>query len=123
MFIKKSNFLSLILVALSFTSYAWGDGDKLNDGSCKFDLETGYIGSSLYLKGNESFLIVDGGDSRYGTISTVYNALTCEKIASGDPIKSNFSGLMERKGFIETDLNSNRVVDKSFQHKITLIFS
>jgi len=121
MFMKKRNFLSLMLIIFPYTLYAWGDGDKLNDGSCKFDLETGYIDSSLYIKENESFLIVNGGDSRYGTISTIYNALTCEKVTSGDSDKSDFSGLMERKGFIETDLNSNKVVDKSFQNKITFL--
>jgi len=121
MLIKKRSFLFFILMILPYALYAWGDGDKLSDGSCKFDIETGYIGSSLYLKDNESFLIVDGGDSRYGTISTVYNALTCEKVTSGDKTESDFSGVMERKGFIQTNLESNKNIDKSFQHKITFL--
>ncbi|SFV64858.1 hypothetical protein MNB_SV-14-1157 [hydrothermal vent metagenome] len=122
MFIKKSNLLSLILVSISLTSYTWANGNKLSDGSCTFDRETGYKSSSLYINGgNESFLIIDGGDSRYGTISTVYNAITCEEIASGDPIKSNFSGLMRRKGFLKTNLSSRHIIDKLFQHKITFL--
>jgi len=121
MYIKKYYFFILTLLLLPYSLYAWGDGDRLSNGSCKFDIETGYIDSSLYLNNGESFLIVNGGDSRYGTISTVYNALTCKKVTSGDPYKSNFSGLMERKGFIEIDLNSNKVVDKSFQNKITFL--
>lgn len=118
MLVKKFKILFLMLMILPYALYAWGDGDKLSDGSCKFDVETGYLNSSFYLKGNESFLIMNGGDSRYGTISTIYNALTCEKVTSGDPVKSDFSGLMERKGFIQIDLSSNKVMDKSFQHKI-----
>jgi len=107
-----------MLITLPHALYAWGDGDKLSDGSCKFDMETGYIDSSLYVKDNESFIIINGGDSRYGTISTIYNALTCEKVTSGDPIKSNFSGLMQRKGFEEIDV-SEKTMDKSFQNIIT----
>jgi len=121
MLIRKRSFLFFILMILPYTLYAWGDGDKLSDGSCKFDKETGYIDSSLYLKDNEAFLIVDGGDSRYGTTSTVYNALTCEKVTSGDKTKSDFSGVMERKGFIQTNLKLNKNIDKSFQHKITFL--
>ncbi len=116
MFVKNNNIIvPIVLFFLSFTSYIWGNG------SCRFDRETGYIDSSLYVKGNESFLIVHGGDSRYGTISTVYNALTCKEIASGDSAKSNFSGLMERKGFTKIDLNSRHLIDKSFQNKITFL--
>ncbi len=116
---KKRNFLPLILVVLPYALYAWGNGDRLNDGSCKFDRETGYIGSSLYTKSNESFIIIDAGDSRYGTTSTVYNALTCEKVTSGEKSESNFSGVMQRKGFTEIDLGSKNTLDKSFQNKIT----
>jgi len=117
MFIKKRNFLFLILMILPYALYAWGDGDKLSDGSCRFEKETGYIDSSLYVKENEAFLIVDGGDSRYGTMSTVYNALTCEKVTSGEKIESNFSGIMEKKGFVSINSDSKEVLDKSFQYK------
>ncbi len=116
MFIKKGIFL-LLLISFSTTLYAWGGGEKLSDGSCKFDLETGYIESSLYIKKNESFLIMDGGDSKYGTISTVYNALTCKEIASGEKYKSDFDGLMKKKGFERIVLSSN-TMDKSFRNII-----
>jgi hypothetical protein len=118
---KKIKLLTLILIVLPYTLLAWGDGDKLSDGSCKFDLDTGYLDSALYLKDNESFLIINGGDSRYGMTSTIYDTLTCEKVTSGDSVKSNFSGLMERKGFIEENLNSNQILNKSFQHKIKFL--
>ncbi len=119
---KKSHFiLCMILSIVPYTLFAWDDGEKLNDNSCKFEKETGYKGASFYIKDNEGFLIVDGGDPRYGTISTVYNARTCKKVTSGDPVKSDFSGLMKRRGFIKTDIKSNRAVDRSFQHKITFL--
>jgi len=116
----------LFLFILSFSPYslsAWGGVEKLNDGSCKFDLDTGYKSSSIYIKNSESFVIIDGGDSRYGTISTVYNALTCEEVTSGEKAESNFSGLMERKGFKEVELINKSIIDKSFQNKITILES
>ncbi len=116
MYIKKNIFV-LILIFLPYSLYAWGDGDKMNDGSCKFDLETGYKDSLLYINNNESFLIMNGGDSKYGTISTIYNALTCKKVTSGELYKSNFSGLLEKKGFQEID--PRITVDSSFQNMIT----
>jgi len=117
----KQKTLLFLTFLLPLMLYAWGDGEKLSDGSCKFDLNTGYQQTSVYIKGHEAFVIIDGGDSRYGTTSTVYNALNCEKITSGEKIESNFSGLMNNKGFQETDLNNHYSLDESFQNKITFL--
>jgi len=119
--ISKRALLLSVMILLPYNLLAWGGVEKLSNGSCKFDLETGYKNSSLYIKDNESFLIVDGGDSRYGTISTVYNALNCEEVTSGEKVESDFSGLMQRKGFIEIELNEKSIIDKSFQNKITFL--
>jgi len=97
---------------------AWGDGTRLHNGACKFDKETGYSALSLYIKGDESYVIVDVKDRRYGTTSTVFNAKTCEKITSGDKKESEFESLMVEKGFIYTPLNYRYNIDKSFQNKI-----
>ena len=118
--IRKNTLLLVLTLFLSSLS-AWGDSTKLSDGSCKFDLETGYQGLSVYTKDSESFIIIDGGDSRYGTISTVYNGLSCREITSGEKSESDFSGVMERKGFTETYLDSKHIMDKDFQNKITFL--
>ena len=71
MFMQKRNSLLLILIILPYSLYAWGSGGyKLTDGSCKFNLETGYKNTSIYTKNHKGFVIIDGGDPRYGTIST-----------------------------------------------------
>jgi hypothetical protein len=121
--ISKKFFFLFILSFFPYSLSAWGGTEKLSDGSCKFDLETGYKSSSVYIKNNESFVIIDGGDSRYGTISTVYNTLTCEEVTSGEKVESDFSGLMERKGFKEVELINKSIIDKSFQNKITILES
>jgi len=100
---------------------AWGDGTRLDNGACKFDKETGYSALSLYIKGDESYVIVDVKDPRYGTTSTVFNAKTCEKITSGDKKESEFESLMVEKGFIYTPLNYRYNIDKSFQNKIYFV--
>ena len=113
---KKKLLVSLLL---PFSLYAsWGDADKLSDGSCKFEKESGYATSLLYTKGTEAYVIVDTVDTRYGTTSVVYNAHTCEKITSGSKYKSNFEELMERKGFRLASLRSGQNIDKSFETKI-----
>jgi hypothetical protein len=121
--ISKKIFFLFILSFFPYSLSAWGGTEKLSDGSCKFDLDTGYKSSSVYIKNNESFVIIDGGDSRYGTISTVYNTLTCEEVTSGEKVESDFSGLMERKGFKEVELINKSIIDKSFQNKITILES
>jgi len=117
---KKSS-ISLLLILLSqpHLLHAWGGGDKLSDGSCKFDKEIGYTGSSFYIKGNEGFVIVNGGDSRYGTTSTIYDATTCKKITSGDTYKSQFGNLFSRKGFENISIDSNKLMDREFKSLVT----
>ncbi len=110
--------LPYIFLLLPYIVHAWGDGNRLNNGACKFDKETGYSDFSLYLKNHESYVIVDVEDSRYGTTSTVYNGKTCEKVTSGDKVESNFEALMSKKGFIHTLLTYEKSMDKSYQHKI-----
>jgi hypothetical protein len=115
----KKKFPFLMLFILPYGLYAWGDADKLNGGGCQYDKETGYSGSSLYTKGNDAYIIVDVTDTRYGTTSTVYNAITCEKVTSGNKSKSNFSGFMEEKGFSLLSMSSRRkTVDKSFSNEV-----
>jgi hypothetical protein len=106
---KKSKIpLLLILLSQPYFLYGWGGGDKLSDGSCQFDKETGYRSSSFYIKGNEKFLNTITVDLRFNrTTSTIYNALNCEKITSGDTYKSQFGDLLIRKGFDEIELNNN----------------
>jgi len=96
----------------------WGDGDKLKTGACKFDKETGHSRSPLYTKGKEAFVIIDMVDTRYGTTSTVYNALTCEKVTSGAKAKSDFEGLLLRKGFTKASTYAHHNVDKTFSNKV-----
>ena len=115
----KKIFLFLMLFFLPYALYAWGDADRLNGGGCQYDKETGYSGSSLYTKGKEAYIIVDITDVRYGTTSTVYNAITCEKVTSGNKSESNFSGFMEEKGFSLVSMSSRRkTVDKSFSNEV-----
>ena len=121
MSIKKNNLFFIISTFFVYSLYAWGDSYKLSNGGCKFDKETGYQNISIYIKDSESFVIIDGGDSRYGTMSTVYNGSTCEEITSGEKYESDFSGVMERKGFTEIGLNYKYIMDKSFQNKITFL--
>ena len=118
MFIEKRSFLFFVLIALPYNLYAFNDGNKLSDGSCSFDKEIGYQRSSLYSKGHESFLIVRGGDSRYGATEVVYNTETCEKVTSGNAIKSNFSGLMENRGFqkLELGFKLHDMMDNSYSN-------
>jgi type II secretory pathway component GspD/PulD (secretin) len=111
--------LPYIFLLLPYVVHAWGDGDMLDNGACKFNKETGYSGFSLFIKSHdESYVIVDVKDSRYGTTSTVYNSKTCKKVTSGDKSESNFEALMEKKGFIQTPLSYQYTIDKSYQNKI-----
>ncbi len=115
--VKKDMFFS-VLILLPYSLYAWGGGDRLSDGSCKFDKETGYSAFSLYIKNQKSYAIVDVSDRRYGTTSTVYNAVTCEKVTSGNKEDSNFDALMEKKGFVYTPVTYHHTINESYQNKI-----
>jgi hypothetical protein len=116
------NTIYKVLFGLSFVSLSlfagWGDADKLADGSCKFEKESGYSNSRLYTKGNEAFVIVDTTDTRYGTTSVVFNAHTCEKITSGSKYDSNFGSLMRKKGFTLASRGSGENIDSAFQNEI-----
>jgi len=118
---KKIQYLFLFFsfLLLPQALFAWGDGDRANNGGCKFDKEMGFSGSTLYTKGDEAYIIVDMTDTRYGTTSTVYNAKTCEKVTSGNKVDSDFEGLMQKKGFVETALNNSKNIDSTFKNKIS----
>jgi len=119
---KKVQYLFLFFSLFLFSQalLAWGDGDRANNGGCKFDKEMGFSGSTLYTKGDEAYIIVDMTDTRYGTTSTVYNAKTCEKVTSGNKVDSNFEGLMQRKGFTLSKVaNNSSTLDSNFQNKIS----
>jgi len=116
---KSIFFMALGFIYVNTSILLADDGVKLKNG-CKFDAETGYKGTGVYIKGSEKFIIIDGGDSRYGTISTVYNGTNCKEITSGEKSKSNFSGLMKSKGFQETYLYSTSILDKYLRNRIVV---
>ncbi len=107
------------VLLVPYLLFGWGDADRLEDGSCRYDKETGYVSTHLYTKKQEGYTIVDVADSRYGTTSTIYNAYTCEKITSGNKSKSNFTALMKKRGFSPVRLKRNKLaIDKTFQNSI-----
>jgi hypothetical protein len=93
--------------------------EYLSNNFCKFELDIGYKNSFLYIRNHEAFVIIDGGDSRYGTISTVFNAINCEKIVSGEKSKSSFSKLLLKKGFKIEHSEYKNFIDSLFQNKIS----
>ena len=114
------SFLFFSFLFLSQDLLAWGDGDRANNGGCKFDKEIGFSGSTIYTKGDEAYIIVDMTDTRYGTTSTVYNAKTCKKVTSGNKTDSNFESLMEKRGFsLSTVVNNSSTLDNTLQNKIS----
>ncbi len=118
-FIRHGFFLFIGLLFFPYSLSAWGDGKSIGERGCKFEKESGYSNASVYLKGKEAFIIVDVTDTRYGTTSIVYNALTCEKVTSGNKADSDFSGLMAQKDFRRLDIiGKYNNIDSQFTTKV-----
>ena len=105
-------------------------GDKLSDGSCNFDIGTGYTYTKVYANNQqEVYTIFAFNDPRYGTMEYVYNGKTCKLVTSGSADKSNFDRTIEEKGFsqiIYSDsrrYGSIRAMDKGFGAVTTLTFN
>jgi len=79
--------------------FAWS-GDKLSDGSCQFDMDTGYSYTSIYVNNKlDSYVIIGVNDPRYGVNEYVYNGNNCELISSGSAKKSSYRSVLINNNF------------------------
>jgi hypothetical protein len=116
----------LVIFVFQFLLNA-NSGDKLANGSCNFDIGTGYYYSKVFInKKQEVYLILAFNDPRYGTIEHVYNGKTCEAITSGNAYKSNFDKTIQNRGFQRIIYTSSKgyskttAIDKWFSAKTFL---
>jgi len=87
--------------------FAWS-GDKLSDGSCQFDMDTGYSYTSVYVNNQlDSYVIIGVNDPRYGVNEYVYNGNNCEFITSGSAKKSSYRNILRNNNF-EKIISSRR---------------
>jgi len=75
--------------------------------SCTFNKDTGFSDFKIYTKNKDVYILIDITDYRYGIVSTIYNAVNCKKVASGEKTKSKFEKIFKEKDF------SNLKIEKS----------
>ena len=107
----------IFTLLFSFVTNA-NSGDKLSDGSCQFDIGTGYRGTEVYINDKQNiYVILSFNDPRYGTRKYVYNGDTCKDLTSGDSSQTNYKNIMKKNGFqkiIDATTSSKKEIDKWF---------